>query len=258
VPTPPPTRNVVGVEIAVADYEFALTRIESMIAERERGYVCHAAVGTLMNARRLPEAAAALEVSTMTLPDGMPVVWALRALGEDIADRVYGPDMMLMACERFLRAGARHFLYGGRDGDATAALAASLLSRFPGLRIAGTFTPPFRPLTDAEAGGVAAAMNESGADIVWVGTGSPKQEIWMAGMRDRLEAPVLVGVGAAFDFHGGLVEQAPDWMQRHGLEWLYRLVREPRRLGPRYLRDNPGFVAAFARQWLGERRRGRR
>jgi len=247
------TRELLGVEIAVLDYEAELSRIEAMVAAGEPGYFCHAAVASLMNARRDPAAMAALRGSTMTVPDGMPVVWALRALGERIEDRVYGPDLMLMACERLLPSGTGHFLYGGRDAGATAALEEGLRRRFPGLRIAGSRTPPFGELSPGEARELAEAIDASGAGVVWVGTGSPRQEKWMLRMRPQLRAPVLVGVGAAFDFHSGRVPQAPPWMQRHGLEWLHRLSREPRRLGPRYLRDNPAFLAAFLRQWLAER-----
>jgi len=243
------------VDLSVVDYEGALQRIEAMIAAGERGYVCHVAVNALMNARREPAAMEALSGATLVLPDGMPVVWALRSLGERVPDRVYGPDLMLLECERSLRNGARHFLYGGRDGDATAALAATLRGRFPGISIAGSWTPPHRGLTGGEEDEVIGLIDSSDADIVWVGTGSPRQETWMASMRPRLRAPVLVGVGAAFDFHSGLVPQAPRWMQRRGLEWLYRAGREPRRLLPRYLRDNPAFLALWGRQWLRERRR---
>jgi N-acetylglucosaminyldiphosphoundecaprenol N-acetyl-beta-D-mannosaminyltransferase len=243
--------------VAVLDYEGAATWIERMIESGQPGYVCHAAVNTLMNARRDPEVRRALDAATLVLPDGMPIVWALRSLGESIADRVYGPDLMLIECERLRQSGARHFLYGGRDRDATIALAAALRERFPGIAIAGSWTPPFRDLSEPEETEVAEMIDRSGADVVWVGTGSPRQERWMARMRPRLRAPVLVGVGAAFDFHAGLVRQAPAWMQRRGLEWLHRLAREPRRLGPRYLRDNPAFLALWARQWLRERHRTR-
>ncbi len=250
---PPRTRNLLGVELAVVDYAETVARIETMIEAGERGYVCHAAVNTLMNARRDPQALAALSGATLTVADGMPIVWALRSLGEQIADRVYGPDLMLIECERSLRTGARHFLYGGRDREATMRLKARLRERFPGIAIAGHWTPPFRPLSAAEESEVAVAIDGSGADIVWVGLGSPRQEIWMARMRSRLRVPVLIGVGAAFDFHAGVVPQAPAWMRSRGLEWLYRLRSEPRRLAPRYLRDNPAFLAQWARQWLRER-----
>ena len=238
----------------MVDYEEASRRIEGMIEGGEPGYVCHVAVNALLNARRDPAAAEALAGATLTLPDGMPIVWALRSLGEPITERVYGPDLMLMQCERSQRGGARHFLYGGRDRAATVALAAALRERFPDIAIAGSWTPPFRELTVAEEDEVVQLIDGSGADIVWVGTGSPRQEKWMARMRPRLRAPVLVGVGAAFDFHAGLVRQAPRWMQRRGLEWAYRLGREPRRLAPRYLRDNPVFLALWAQQWWRDRK----
>jgi len=250
----PPTRQILGVDIALTDYEGELAAIDDLIATGGRGYFCHAAVGSVMNARRDPAVRAALSDATMTVPDGKPIVWALRSLGEEISERVYGPDLMLKACERSLQTGASHFLYGGRDEAATRALEESLGERFPGLQIAGSWTPPFRELTEEDRREVAERIDRSGADIVWVGIGSPRQELWMQRMRPQLRAPVLVGVGAAFDFHAGLVSQAPKWMGDRGLEWLYRLSREPRRLAPRYLRDNPAFVAAFARQWARERR----
>ncbi len=150
------------------------------------------------------------------------------------------------------------FLYGGRDEATLRLLKSRLESRYPGLRFAGGHVPPFRPLSDAEDEAIAREINACAADIVWVGIGVPKQEKWMARMRDRLDAPVLVGVGAAFDFHAGLVPQAPGWMQRSGLEWAYRLTREPRRLWRRYLRYNPRFVIGFARQYARHRRERRR
>jgi len=238
----------------VLDYDEACRRIESMAGDGEPGYVCHVAVNSLLNARRDPQVSEALRGATLTLPDGMPIVWALRSLGEEIEDRVYGPDLMLKLCGRRDAGGLRHFLYGGRDRDATVALAAALRERFPGISIVGSWTPPYRDLTAVEEAEVVELIDGSGADIVWVGTGSPRQEKWMARMQPRLSVPVMVGVGAAFDFHAGLVAQAPRWMQRRGLEWAYRLRREPRRLAPRYLRDNPAFLALWARQWLAERR----
>jgi N-acetylglucosaminyldiphosphoundecaprenol N-acetyl-beta-D-mannosaminyltransferase len=248
------TRQILGVDIALTDYEGQLAAMDELITAGGRGFFCHAAVGSVMNAKRDPVVREALNAATMTLPDGQPLVWALRGLGERIGGRVYGPELMLRACERSLETGASHFLYGGHDEGAAAQLEASLRTRFPGLSIAGAWSPPFRELTDAERGQVAEMIDGSGADIVWVGIGSPRQELWMARMRPALRAPVLVGVGAAFDFHAGRVPQAPAWMGDRGLEWLYRLSREPRRLAPRYLRDNPAFVAAFARQWARERR----
>jgi N-acetylglucosaminyldiphosphoundecaprenol N-acetyl-beta-D-mannosaminyltransferase len=192
--------------------------------------------------------------SDLTVPDGQPLVWALRLLGHRLPDRVYGPELMDRACARAARTGTRHYLYGGRSSDALAQLAANLRRRHPGLSLVGGWAPPFRALEPHEEDAIVADINASGADVVWVGIGVPKQEKWMARLRDRLDAPVLVGVGAAFDFHAGLVPQAPPWMQRFGLEWLYRLAQEPRRLWRRYLRYNPRFVAGFARQYARHRR----
>jgi N-acetylglucosaminyldiphosphoundecaprenol N-acetyl-beta-D-mannosaminyltransferase len=150
----------------------------------------------------------------------------------------------------------RMFLYGGRTEAALAQLETVLLARYPGLQIVGGYSPPFRDLEEEEQREVTAVINASKADVVWVGTGQPKQEKWMAEMRDRLDAPILAGVGAAFDFHAGIIPQAPAWMQRVGLEWSYRLAREPRRLWRRYARYNPRFVAGFVRQYIAHRREG--
>jgi N-acetylglucosaminyldiphosphoundecaprenol N-acetyl-beta-D-mannosaminyltransferase len=161
-------------------------------------------------------------------------------------------------CARAAGTGIPIYLYGGRSPSARELLEMRLHERFPGLRIAGGSSPPFRPLTAAEDEHEIALINASGAAVVWVGTGQPRQEKWMHEMRPRLSPPLLVGVGAAFDFHAGLVSQAPRWMQRNGLEWSYRLAHEPRRLWRRYARYNPLFVVGFSRQYLRHRRGGRR
>jgi N-acetylglucosaminyldiphosphoundecaprenol N-acetyl-beta-D-mannosaminyltransferase len=192
--------------------------------------------------------------SDLTVPDGQPLVWAMNALGHDLSSRVYGPELMARYCERAALTGSRMFLYGGRNQGALVQLALNLRTRYPGLNIVGGYAPPFRPLTGEEETFVLDEINRSQADVVWVGIGVPKQEKWMAAMRPRLRAPVLVGVGAAFDFHAGLVPQAPSWMQSMGLEWAYRLLQEPGRLWRRYLRYNPRFVAGFLRQWLAHRK----
>ncbi len=243
--------------LAVSDYEGVLDWMDEMIAAGARGYVTAAAVNLVMSAREDPDTAAAVAAATLATPDGQPLVWALRALGHERATRIYGPDLMASFCARAARSGVPIYLYGGRDAEALALLQARLRERFPGLLIAGAHSPPFRPLTEQEKGEDAARIDASGAAVVWVGTGQPKQEKWMHEMRPRLAAPLLVGVGAAFDFHAGLVSQAPRWMQRSGLEWVYRLSREPRRLWRRYARYNPRFVAGFAAQYAAHlRRRG--
>jgi N-acetylglucosaminyldiphosphoundecaprenol N-acetyl-beta-D-mannosaminyltransferase len=249
VPTPPARAAILDVPLAVSDYEEVIDWMEAMVAAGARGYVTAAAVNLVMSAREDPEARAALLGATLAVPDGQPLVWALRALGHRDATRIYGPDLMAHFCARAARTGVPVYLYGGRTPAALAQLERRLCERFAGLRIAGGFSPPFRALTTQEQQGLIAAIDASGAAVVWVGTGQPKQEKWMAQMRPLLAAPLLVGVGAAFDFHAGLVSQAPPWMQRSGLEWVYRLSREPRRLWRRYARYNPRFVAAFLGQY---------
>jgi N-acetylglucosaminyldiphosphoundecaprenol N-acetyl-beta-D-mannosaminyltransferase len=237
------------VPLAVSDYDEVIDWMQAMIATGSRGYVTAAAVNLVMSAREEPQTRAAVLGATLAVPDGQPLVWALRALGHRRATRVYGPDLMAHFCARAAVHGTPIYLYGGRTAEALELLEARLHARFPGLRIVGGFSPPFRALSAEEERDVVAAIDASGADVVWVGTGQPKQEKWMLAMRPRLRAPLLVGVGAAFDFHAGLVSQAPSWMQRSGLEWAYRLSREPRRLWRRYARYNPLFVAGFVRQY---------
>ena len=246
---------MLGVPLALIDYEHTLDWIEATVAERGRGYVCVCNVHTVMAAAEDPELRAALYASSMNVPDGQPLVWAINALGpKRLADRVYGPELMARACGGASAGSLRFYLYGGRNQGALVQLTLNLRQRFPGVRIVGGYSPPHRPLSDEERAAVVEDINRTGADVVWVGIGVPKQEKWMAQMRPALEAPLLVGVGAAFDFHAGLVPQAPGWLQRAGLEWAYRLAHEPRRLWRRYLRYNPRFVGAFARQLAAHRR----
>lgn len=245
---------ILDLPLALTDYERVLDWVDAAVAARGSEYVCVAAVHTVMESREDDALRAAVEGAAFTVPDGQPLAWALRALGHDIDARVYGPELMARACDRASRTGQRHYLYGGRDQSALFRLTLRLRQRFPGLRIVGGYSPPFRELSEPELDAVAADINRARPDVVWVGIGVPKQEKWMAAMRDRLDAPVLVGVGAAFDFHAGLVPQAPAWMQRAGLEWLFRLKQEPRRLWKRYARHNPRFVVGFVRQWAAQRR----
>ncbi len=256
VPSPlpsPETVEVVGVPLALTDYEEMLDWMDGMIATRERGYVCACNVHTVMASREDPELRLALQHSSFNVPDGQPLVWAINSLGYSLARRVYGPELMSRACDRAAAHGHRFYLYGGRNQGALVQLALNLRRRHPGVKIVGGYSPPHRPLTEEEREAVVQEINRADADVVWVGIGVPKQEKWMIQMRGDLEAPVLAGVGAAFDFHAGLVPQAPNWIQEAGLEWAYRLAHEPRRLWRRYLRYNPRFMSAFARQ-LSQRR----
>ncbi|MGO9752698.1 MAG: WecB/TagA/CpsF family glycosyltransferase [Solirubrobacteraceae bacterium] len=250
----PQTVEVLGVPIAVIDYERTVSWIDAVVRERRRGYVCVCNVHTVTAAREDPELAAALRKSALNVPDGQPLVWAMNSLGHSLGDRVYGPELMLRACAHAAHTGQRMYLYGGRNQGALVQLALNLRQRFPGIKIVGGYSPPFRPLAADEREAVVAEINRSQADVVWVGIGVPKQEKLMAKLRPQLEAPVLIGVGAAFDFHAGLVPQAPEWLQKAGLEWAYRLAREPRRLWRRYFRYNPRFVAAFGAQLARDRR----
>lgn len=250
---PPPTADVLGVPMALTDYDRTMDWIDATIATGGRGYVCVAAVHTVMVFQEDEELRRAVLGSDLTVPDGTPIVWAMNALGHPLSSRVYGPELMARHCERSVKTGARIFLYGGANQGALVQLALNLRRLYPGIRIVGGYSPPYRPLTGEEEDAVVAEINGSGADVVWVGIGVPKQEKWMAAMRGRLEAPVLLGVGAAFDFHAGRVAQAPDWIQALGMEWAFRLSREPRRLWKRYAMYNPKFVLGFIAQWLRER-----
>jgi N-acetylglucosaminyldiphosphoundecaprenol N-acetyl-beta-D-mannosaminyltransferase len=253
VPPGPAEAPLLGVPLAVTTYDKALDWMDATVAAGRKGYICVAAVHTVMACQEDPELRAAVNGASFTVPDGQPLVWAMNLLGHRLPDRVYGPELMERACERAAASGTRIYLYGGRNQGALVQLTLNLRRRFPGLRIVGGYSPPFRELTPGEESQIVDEINQSRADIVWVGIGVPKQEKWMARMRERLDASVLVGVGAAFDFHAGLVPQAPEWMQRVGLEWVYRLAHEPRRLWKRYLRYNPLFVTGFARQYARHR-----
>jgi N-acetylglucosaminyldiphosphoundecaprenol N-acetyl-beta-D-mannosaminyltransferase len=236
------------------DYGGAIAVMDRLVERREPGYVCAAPVHALMMAEEDPETRAALQGSTLVVPDGMPLVWAANLLGERLRDRVYGPELMLRYSERCVERDYSVWLYGGRDQGSLVQLALSMRRRHPGIRIVGGYSPPFRELTRDEEDELVSQINDARPDVLWVGIGVPKQEKWMARMRDRLEVPVMCGVGAAFDFHAGRISMAPSWMQERGLEWIYRIAQEPRRLLPRYLYTNPRFVIAFARQYIAQRR----
>ncbi|MGI8632950.1 MAG: WecB/TagA/CpsF family glycosyltransferase [Solirubrobacterales bacterium] len=243
------TRRILGVDLAMTDYHGAMDYMDGMVDRGQTGYVCAVAVHGVMVAQNDREMARALGGASLIVPDGMPLVWASNMLGEGLDDRVYGPQLMARYCQRSVERGHRLWLYGGRSQRALGELARSLQIRYPGIQIVGGHAPPFRVLTPAEEQGMADRINADRPDVVWCGIGVPKQEKWMARMRGLVEAPVMVGVGAAFDFMAGRVSQAPTWMQNRGLEWTYRIVQEPGRLLPRYLYYNPKFLAEFVRQY---------
>jgi N-acetylglucosaminyldiphosphoundecaprenol N-acetyl-beta-D-mannosaminyltransferase len=248
-----PRVNVLGVGISAINLDLALAAIEQALADKRRGYICVTDVHAVMEAQADEDLRRIFNGSFLTTPDGMPMVWAGRLAGRHEMSRVYGPDLMLLLCDRLRAQGYSHFLLGGREGVA-AELGEKLSARFPGLKVVGTYTPPFRALDPVEEEDLLRRVGEVKPDIIWVGISTPKQERFMAKYRGRLDATLLIGVGAAFDFHTGRVRQAPPWIQRSGFEWLFRLACEPRRLWRRYLLNNPRFLLGGFMQITGLRR----
>jgi N-acetylglucosaminyldiphosphoundecaprenol N-acetyl-beta-D-mannosaminyltransferase len=248
-----PRVDILGVNVSAVNMVQTLRTIEGWIATGEKNYVCVTGVHGVMESQRDEDLRRIHNAAGLVTPDGMPLVWVSRLYGHRRVERVYGPDLLLALCTRSARRGHRNYFYGGGEGVAER-LAERLRERFPGLKVVGTHSPPFRELSSDEDDEVVQTINRSRPDIVWIGLSTPKQEKWMARHSPRLNAAVLIGVGAAFDFHAGLKKQAPRWMQRNGLEWLYRLGSEPSRLWRRYLRNNPLFVALMVAQFCHLRR----
>jgi N-acetylglucosaminyldiphosphoundecaprenol N-acetyl-beta-D-mannosaminyltransferase len=223
--------------------------IDDWIENRNPNYICVRDVHGIVRCRKDPNLRRIHAGAGLVVPDGMPLVWLSRMAGHSQVDRVYGPDLMYAVVAEGLGKGWRHFFYGGRPGI-TERLTNRLAQCYPGLQVAGTICPPFRAVTEKEDRAAIKTINDSGTDIVWVGLSTPKQERWMAAHCGKLDAPVFVGVGAAFDFNSGSKMQAPRWLQRSGFEWLFRMLTEPRRLGPRYLKSNPQFFWFLLQQLL--------
>lgn len=242
--------DVLGVGVSAINLTMAVDIIGRWIQSQKRRYVCVTGVHGIMESWRDEEIRRVHSAAGLVTPDGMPMVWLLKLGGHQYASRVYGPDLMHATFHWGTAHRTQHFLYGSTP-ETLAKLKNSLLSRFPEACIVGVHSPPNRPVGVVEDDSVCDMINRSGADIVWIGLSTPKQEVWMARHRDRLSAPVLIGVGAAFDLHAGTVRQAPRLIQRSGFEWLFRLVHEPRRLARRYLQNNPAFVVLVLRQKLG-------
>ena len=241
--------NVLGVRIHAIDITRAADEIERALANSEKGYICVTDVHGVMEAQSDPEFKAILNRALLTVPDGMPTVWVGKLQGFRRMKRVFGPDLMGEVCRRSVQKGYTHFLYGGGPGVAEQ-LKAALISRFSGINVVGTYTPPFRPLTPAEFGQLKNTILALKPDLFWVGLGTPKQERFMAAHLHDLSTKAMIGVGAAFDFHTGRLRDAPDWVKNLGLQWLHRLVQEPARLWRRYLLNNPRFVWRIALQLL--------
>ena len=242
--------NVLGTGISVLNLGTALDAIAEAVRMRRKGYVCVTGVHGVMEAQGDEAFRRILNGAFLCTPDGMPMVWLGKIHGHREMRRVYGPDLLLDVCAWSEKNPCRHFFYGGAEGVAQL-LAEKLSARFPKLEIAGTFTPPFRALTAAEEKQLAEQVRAARPDIFWVGLSTPKQEKFMAEFLSKLDVTLMIGVGAAFDFHAGRVRQAPRWMQRSGLEWFFRLCQEPRRLGMRYLKNNPRFALKIAGQLSG-------
>lgn len=245
--------NVLGVGISVLNLQTALEAMAAAVRDRRKGYICVTGVHGVMEAQADAEFKRILNDAFLCTPDGMPMVWAGKLAGHREMTRVYGPDLMLDVCAWSETSGAKHFFYGGAQGVAEL-LAQRLKAKFPKLQVVGTCTPPFRKLNAEEEGDLQAQIRAAQPDILWVGLSTPKQEKFMAEYLAKLDVTLMVGVGAAFDFHAGRVSQAPRWMQRSGLEWFYRLCCEPRRLWKRYLRNNPLFILKFLGQLTGWRK----
>ncbi len=236
--------DVLGVPVDAGTMTDALDRVSGWITSREPGFGIFRDVHGIMQAQRRSDVLEAHQRARLVACDGIPLVWASKWAGVKNAERVCGHDFMLQFCARAETEGWKSFFYGGNAGVAER-VADSLRAQFPALEVAGTYSPPFRPLTPDEDSAVIDLIDGSGADIVWVGLSTPKQELWMQDHVGRLEAPALLGVGAAFDFLVGDVRRAPAWLHKTGFEWVHRVASEPRRLGSRYLRNNPAFVRAI-------------
>lgn len=242
--------NVLGVGVSVLNLQRARQIITDAIAAERKGYITVTGVHGISEAQDDPQFREILNNSFLCTPDGMPTVWMGKLAGHKQIDRVYGPDLMELLCATGVELGWKHFFYGGAEGVA-GELKARLQNKFPGLNVVGTFTPPFRSLNADEERALITTVAAAQPDLFWVGLSTPKQERFMATYLPKLDTKIMIGVGAAFDFHAGKVRQAPRWIQRGGLEWAYRIYQEPRRLWKRYARNNPLFIARVILQKTG-------
>lgn len=247
-----PRVNVLGVGVSAVNIADTVATLHRWIHERGAHYVCVTGVHGVMESQRDPSLRRIHNDADLVTPDGMPLVWIGWASGHDRMTRVYGPDLLLAMCAAPSATQLRHFFFGSTP-EVLSRLIDRLRIRFPHLNVCGTIAPPYHAISDDQDASLTDAINAASPDIVWVGLGTPKQERWMAAHLGRIDAPVLIGVGAAFDFISGAKRQAPRWMQRSGLEWLFRLGSEPRRLARRYLINNPAFLWQLLLQSIGVR-----
>lgn len=249
---PPTCADVLGVKLSAVNMQVALELADRWIAAGKPGYACFSSVHPVIEAQRDPDYMQILNGAAFNFPDGMPLTWVGRIQGHAKMNRVFGPEFMLEMCRLSELRGYRNFLYGGNEGTA-AQLCRSLQRRYPMLQIVGTYTPPFRDLTAEEEGHIIATVQEARPHILWVGIGAPKQDRFMARFVDRLNVPLMAGVGAAFDFHTGRIRDCSDWIKRAGLQWAHRLIQDPKRLWKRYALTNPAFLWHVAWQLSGLR-----
>lgn len=238
--------DICDVPVSSVNIGQACEIIDGWIHERKKVYICVAPASTIVDSQSDAAYKKVLDGADMITPDGMPLVWVAKLMGDKNIARTYGPDLMMALCEKGQENGYKHYLYGGEES--TCSLLKNVLKKkFPNINITGHYAPPFRPLHAREDKEVIEGINRLNPDILWVGLGSPKQDYWMYEHREKLNVPVIIGVGAAFDFIAGIKKQAPRWMQRCGLEWLFRLCSEPRRLWKRYLVGNARFIYLLIR-----------
>jgi N-acetylglucosaminyldiphosphoundecaprenol N-acetyl-beta-D-mannosaminyltransferase len=242
--------NILGVGVSAINLFQATALILQAVRENRKGYVAVTGVHGVSEAQSDPEFRQILNAAFLNTPDGMPMSWVGRLQGFQDMDRVYGPDLLLSICAATQDGCVRHFFYGGAPGVADA-LRSALTARFPGLCVCGTFSPPYRRLNVEEGAELVLHLQQAQPHICWIGLSTPKQERFMAEYLDKLPTTLMIGVGAAFDMHSGRIRQAPRWMQRNGLEWLFRLAQEPKRLWRRYLVNNPLFVVRILAQFSG-------
>jgi len=246
------TLDIFGVRVTDTNLSMAAQTIDGWIQQRVKTYVCVAPVSTVVQCQEDKDYCQIVNKAGMVTPDGMPIVWTGKLMGKKRIGRTYGPDLMLVLCEQGQMKGYRHFFYGGTP-PANQRLVEKLKQRFPKINIVGNLAPAAQAVGEMDSAQTLEAINNAQADILWVGLGSPKQDYWMHNHRDRLNVPVMIGVGAAFDFVAGIKKQAPVWMRKIGLEWLFRLCCEPGRLWRRYFFGNSKFIYLSMRYWFTRR-----